>query len=243
MAWVALIGLAAGAIGGMGADKKAKKAAAQEAMFRDRELRIAEQQEARGQQLWREYQTTYLPRERQLIESTFSEQESPEAAAARATADVRRVSAVNQQSQLRGARRLGINPNSGAYTALDTSRSLGEVGIEAAARDNARRVARDTNFSRQHSVLSLGRNLPATASGMTSQAGAVYGSLGYTAGRRVDQANQASAAAGQQIGYYGGMLADWYRRRGTSTASGSTNGGYGGGMTNTTNSDEYEMDY
>jgi hypothetical protein len=222
MAWVAIIGLAAGAIGGSSSGKAAKKAAAQEAMFRDRELRIAEQQEGRSNQLWREYQTTYLPRERQLIESTFSEQESPEAAAARATSDMRRVSAVNRESQLRGARRLGINPNSGAYTALDTSRTLGEVGMEAAARDNARRTARDTNFTRQHSVLSLGRNLPATANSMSNSAGAVYGSLASVAGRRVDQANSAQAAAGQQMGYYGGMLADWARRRnaGTSTTQG-----------------------
>lgn len=226
MAWVALIGLAAGYLGNMGASKSAKKAAAQEAMFRDRELRIGEAQEARANQLWREYQTTYLPRERQLIESTFSEEASPEAAAARATADVRRVSAVNRESQLRNMRRLGVNPNSGNYIALDTARTLGETGIEAAARDNARRVTRDTNFNRQHSVLSLGRGLPATAGSMSNSAGAVYSGLASAAGRRLDQANDAQAAAGQQIGYYGGMLADWYRRR---SAGGSTGGTSTGG--------------
>jgi hypothetical protein len=224
MAWVAVIGLALGAMGSSSSGKSAKKAAAQEAMFRDRELRLAEQQEGRANQLWREYQTTYLPRERQLIESTFSEQESPEAAAARATSDMRRVSAVNRESQLRNARRLGINPNSGAYTALDTSRTLGEVGMEAAARDSARRTAKDINFTRQHSVLSLGRNLPATAGSMTNSAGAVYGSLASVAGRRADQANQMSAAAGQQTGYYGGMLADWYRRRQGSPGTGMSDG-------------------
>lgn len=225
MAWIAAIGLVLGAAGSASASKDAKAARREQEALTDRSLRIAESEEARANQLWREYQTTYLPRERQMVEEAFSEEASPEAAAARATADVRRVSANSQQSQLRNARRLGINPNSGGYTALETSRTLGEVGMEAVARDNARRRTRDENFSRQHSTLSLGRGLPATVSGMSSNAGSMYGSLATLAGHRLDDANQLQAAAGQQMGYSVGMLGDWYRRRQQPAATGGTSNG------------------
>lgn len=221
MAWIAGIGLALGAMGSMSANKGAKKASAAELQMRDRELRIGEAQEGRAVQLWNEYQTTYLPRERQLVSEAFSEQNSPEAAAARATADVRRASGTARATSLRNARRLGINPTSGSYAALDNARQIGEVGLEAAARDNARRATRAENFTRQHSALSLGRNLPATAGNLSNSAGSMYAGLSAAASRDTDRWNDLAAASGQQMGYYAGQLADWYRRRNTGMGSGS----------------------
>lgn len=224
MAWIAAIGLVVGAMGSSSSSKGAKKAAKQEAMFRDRELRIAEAQEGRATQLWNEYQTTYLPRERQMVESAFSEENSPEAAAARATSEVRRASATGREMSLRNARRLGINPTSGQYAALDNARQIGEIGLEAAARDSARRVTKDTNFTRQHSVLSLGRNLPATAGSMTNSAGGMYAGLSMAASRDTDRWNDLAAASGQQMGYYGGMLADWAKNRNKQQQPAATEG-------------------
>lgn len=225
MAWIAAIGLVVGAIGSSSSGKKAKQAQAQEMAMRDRELRIGEAQEGRAVQLWNEYQTTYLPRERELVASAFSEEASPEAAAARATSEVRRASQTARESSLRNARRLGINPTSGSYAALDNARQIGEVGLEAAARDSSRRKTIAENFTRQHSALSLGRNLPATAGSMSAQAGNTYSSLGDAAGRNTDQWNALAGQAGQQMGYYAGQLADWYKKRQTNTASTGTTSG------------------
>jgi hypothetical protein len=130
---------------------------------------------------------------------------------------------------LRNARRLGINPTSGTYAGLDNARQIGEIGLEAAARDNARRVTKADNFNRQHSALSLGRNLPATAGSMTSQAGQTYAGLSMAAGRDVDRWNDMSAASGQQMGYYAGQLSDWYRRRNAGTTNPQTGAGAGNG--------------
>jgi hypothetical protein len=222
MAWIgALIAVGGSLLGGSMADEGAKRARADEMALRGRELRLAEAQDARAQQLFSEYQTTYLPRERELVEAAFSDETSPEAAAARATTDVRASSQRGREIQLRDARRLGINPTSGAYSAMDNDRSLRDTALEVTARDTARRGARQENFQRQYSALQLGRNLPSTAGALTSSAMHGIGGLADAAGRRTDQANALAADAGTAIGESLSNLALAYgSRRGTSYSTG-----------------------
>lgn len=223
MAWIAGIGLILSAASAEEANGMAGKAGKRQEALNDRELRIAESQEGRSAQMYREYQTFYQPRERELVDAAFSEESSPEAAAARATANVREASATGGEIQLRNARRLGINPSSGTYAALDNQKQIGEIGLEAAARDTARRTTKDINFGRQMSVLSLGRNLPNQSASAAGQAAAIYGGLGDQAGRMADRYNTVAGQAGSSAGYYAGQLGselgDWYRRRNQPTST------------------------
>lgn len=207
MAWVAVIGAAVSYFGSQSASKNAKRAGGSEAALRDRELRLAESQDARGRIMFDEYQQTYLPRERQFVADTFSNEESPEAAAARATTDVRAVQAQNKDESLRTARRLGVNPTSGAYAAMENDRSLRDTALDVTARDMARRKATDTNFQRQYTALSLGKGLPSQAGALTANASNTVGGLADAAARHTDQANALSAQAGQDFGRSLGELA------------------------------------
>jgi hypothetical protein len=196
----AAVGAAASFFGGRSASRQARRDAAEERALRGRELRLAEAQDARGAKLFEEYEQTYLPREREFVESAFSDETSPEAAASRAVTDVRTATDTGRQIRLRDARRLGVNPTSGAYAALDNQSALGDAALEVTAKDSARRTARDDNFQRQYTSLSLGRNLPSAAGALTGNAQRGIGGLADAAGRRTDQSNALAAQAGDAFG-------------------------------------------
>lgn len=207
MAWVAAIGAVVSAYGASQANKGAKGAAGQEAALRDRELRLAEAENARGEKLFDEYQQTYLPREREFVSAAFNDELSPELAASRATTDARAAQEANRQSGLRDARSLGINPSSGAYAAMENQRGLSDVALELTSRDSARRAANDQNFQRQYTALSLGRNLNSQAGALTSNASRSIGGLADVASRRTDQANELAGKANAEFGSSLGELA------------------------------------
>lgn len=224
MAWVAaLVTVAGSAIAGSSASSSRKSAAKQEAALRDRELRIAEAENARGEKLFNEYEQTYLPREREFVSSAFNDQVSPELAAARATTDARAIQDQNRQSSLRDARRLGINPTSGAYAAMENQRGLSDVALELTGRDSARRAANDQNFQRQYTALSLGRNLNSQAGALTNSAANSIGGLADAASRRTDQASklesEAYAGMGEGLGALAGAGMDAWRNRNKTTTS------------------------
>jgi hypothetical protein len=232
MAWIAaLAGLAVSAYGQSSANSAAGRAGRQEAALRDRELRLAEAQNARGEQMWDEYRQTYLPREREFVADAFNDETSPELAAARTTTDVRAVQDQNRRSGLRDARRLGINPTSGAYAAMENDRSLRDTALEVTARDSSRRAARDENFQRQYTALAIGKGMPSQAGALTSDASRAIGGLADAASRRADQANQLAAEAGRDFGASLGELAgtgiDAWRNRGGGKPSSTSNNYYG----------------
>lgn len=195
----------------------ARSSGRQAAALQARELALAESQDARADALFDEYQQTYLPRERELVDSAFNDETSPEAAAGRATTDVRSASEQRRETGLRDARALGINPASGAYAALENSRGLKDAALEVSARDTARRGARSENFQRQSAVLSMGRNLPSTAGALTNSAISSVGGLADAAQARTDNFNRLAGQAGQAFGSAVGDLAsagmDSYRNR------------------------------
>lgn len=190
MAWVAaIVGGVLSIGGGMMGEKDAKKASAKEERLTERELRLAETQSARADRMFDEYLTTYLPNEREFVRDAFTDEKSPEAAAGRATTDVRVASEGGRERSMREARALGIDPSSGAFQARESQRTLRDASTEVAARDRARTNAQDQNFQRQYTALSIGRGLPSTAGALTSSAQRGVAGLSDAAARRTDQAN------------------------------------------------------
>lgn len=203
------------------ADKQAgisKAALKQQGTVEDRQTRIAEAQEGRARELYNDYRTTYEPRQRQLVQDAFEgDLTSPEAAAARATADVRKATANAQEIRDRGARRLGVDPSSGAYAATARDIDVGNAALEASERGFARRETRDSNFGRQTQVLGMGQGLPATAGGLSGSAAGILGNVNASVTRRLERSQDLEAAAGQA---FGGALAQ---------GVGSLFGSWGGG--------------
>lgn len=201
------------------AAKQGKKALASQEKAEDRQATIAEAQDRRAEQLYQDYRTTFEPRQRQLVADAFDNNlTSADAAANRAVADVRKATGNAMMVRDRNARRLGVDPSSGAYAATDRDIDIANAGLEASERGFARREARDSNFSRQSSVLGMGQNLPATAGNLSASAGGIFGNINASAQRRVERADQLGAAAGQAFGQAvtgaAGLVAGWTGKTG-----------------------------
>lgn len=217
MAWVgALIGGVVQLGSGLAAGNGGGPSAEANQLMRDQSALIRSNA-ARADELWDINKRTYIPRERQFLIDAFDKAESEDDAVGRATADVRSISDARNKAGLRDARRLGVDPSSGAYAAQANNRALGDVGLEVATRNNSRRATRDTNFQRQYTALSLGRGLPAQTAALNSSAMAGNASLLNTQigldGMRADFDAARGAAIGQGAAQIGTGLADFYRSR------------------------------
>lgn len=207
------------------ANSTAKSAGNRQLDIENRQLDLAENQDARAGQLYNDYRTTYEPRQRQLVGEVFdSNLTSPETAAARATTDVRKAVANSQQINERGLRRLGVDPSSGSFAATRRDVEVANAGLEASERGFARRETRDSNFGRQLGVLQLGQGLPSTAGGLTSSAGGILGNVNASASRRLERAQDLSAASGAAfgtaVGQAGTALFNAWKGRGGGMAGG-----------------------
>lgn len=221
MAWV-MVGVSAfsalsGILGKKKAQKSADTAADREAMLQDRQLALAEKQDARSEQLFQQYKELYMPAERKLVADAFGNELSPAAAESRATADVRDAMASAKDSNMRRTRSLGIDPSSGASLALDRDTDLAGARIEAGARTRARESTRDRNFARQADVLSIGRGLPATATSMTAAAQSGVNNAADLASARsrytANIASQAGEQEGESLGSLAGVLENVMKNR------------------------------
>ena len=213
--------LAGAAVSKRAADKQAKigkKDLAQQENAEGRNAALAENQDRRAQIVFDQYQQEFLPRQRQLLASAFDDDTtSPAAAEARAMADVRKAGMNAQDINDRAARRLGVDPSSGAFAAGRRDIEVRNAATEASERGFARREARDSNFGRQNIVLGMGAGLPGTAGGLSGSAAAITGGLSASAQRRREIADQQSAEAGRAFGNslatgIGGLYDAWKNR-------------------------------
>lgn len=208
-----------GAKASKSAEKRADTDSAQSYELEGRRLDLAEKQDERSGQLFDQYMELYAPREEELLSEAFDRPISPAAAEARATTDVRSSLETAREMGDRNMRRLGVNPNSGAYVGLDRARELGGAKIEAGARTRARESTRDLNFGRQASVVGMGRGLPITAAGYSGQATAGFAGAASLAEARAADSNalaqQAGAGYGNALGDFVQTAADWWKNRKT----------------------------
>lgn len=223
--WINFAIMAVSALAGAAAKKKAAKQASaaesDETRLRDRELALAEKQDARAEQLYRDYREIYQPREKALVEEAFGDELSPARAEARATTDVRDALDTARGITTRDLQRRGVDPMSGNALALDRENTLDAARMEAGARTRAREGTRDKNFARQLDTLSLGRNLPAQASSMTSQAQSGMGHVVNLAAARSRYsqglAYDAASDFGASIAELGAEAYDLYKGRKSKT--------------------------
>lgn len=166
---------------------------------------LADLQKRIGSDQYQRYQQIYAPRERQLLDTVFDQSTSPNAEAARAGADAEQAANVAEQGSLRNARRLGINPSSPAFAALERDNQANRAGLIASAKTYGRRNAVDSNFQKQMGALGLGRNLATESGNLNSSAFNMYGTLA---------ANEAAqdASKGQIYGQAAGYLTDAIRQ-------------------------------
>jgi hypothetical protein len=132
--------------------------------------RIAGAQEDRANERWNLYKSLYLP-----VETAFVKEAAggliPQEEAERAAAAVRQSFSKDAEMYGRQLERLGVDPTSPRYVENLRSFDLARSAAEAAARNQARRSAVDTNFARKQVVVGLGKGIPSEAASIAASAG------------------------------------------------------------------------
>jgi hypothetical protein len=106
--------------------------------------------------------------------NNFNTEARREALAAEAGADVATAFDAQQRQMQRDMERRGVNPNSGAATAMRTAAALEQAKASAGAQNNARRAARQEGFAMTDRASNALSGYPAMSAGMTG-AGAGFG--------------------------------------------------------------------
>lgn len=109
---------------------------------------------------------TFRPLEKQLVQDAqeYSTEGKREALATTAAADVNTAFANARAQEGRALSRMGVNPNSGRFAALNNQLSLGEAATAAGAMTKTRTDAEQLGFARRMDAASLGRGLAGNAS-------------------------------------------------------------------------------
>lgn len=159
-----------------------------------------------AKEMWRQYKTTYLPKEQQFAEEAFNydTEGQRQKQAGLAQADVTSAFANQREQSARQMASLGIDPSSGAWASNDGKMRMAEAAAGAGAKNMARQNVENMGYARKQDAISLGKGMPGTASASMAQAGAAYGNI---ANNQVQQNQNDSANLGSSV--RGGM--DFYR--------------------------------
>lgn len=202
--WVtAALGIASAILGRKDkkeAEQRADVDRSRELALEERNVKIAEAQDARAGTLFEHYTDTFLPREQGMVDEAFDRVISPARAEARATKDVRSAFDTQRGSTTRRLRSLGVDPTSGSYVGVDRASSLAEAEAEAGQRTAAREGVRDKNFARQMDVLQLGRGLPGTAGNLSAVASGTLSDASRVASARAAGSDAMAGEAGFNYG-------------------------------------------
>lgn len=172
----------------------------------DRQMDIAERQDERAEYIFDRYQKRYVPVEDRLIDSLDEIPTADEAAGAAGT-DVAAGFDKAGEIRDRNLRRMGVNPNSGAYRGSERALEIERAKADTGARTGARRYVRDEKFRKLGTVASMGRGLPGTAAGFSGQAQAGLSDVATGYGRLATQAGNVAQGYGTAVGTGLGMIA------------------------------------
>lgn len=140
------------------------------------QMAIAQQQANQASDYYNYAKSTFRPLEQRIAEEAlrYDSDVERERLAGLAASDMQQ--ALTNQAAIadRNLTRLGINPNSARFAALNNELSLRGAAQIAGAKTNARTAARDIGYGRLTNAVNVGRNYPATA-----QASAGLGLQGY----------------------------------------------------------------
>lgn len=96
----------------------------------------------------------------------------------KASADVTDAFSGALETQRRSATRMGVNPNSGRFQALEQNWARAMAAAKSGAMTDARFKAYDTKFGRTQVAAGLGLNLGQMATGAMSSAAGAFGTAG-----------------------------------------------------------------
>ncbi len=150
------------------------------------------------------YNSTYMPaigRASQL--ANVSEEEAAGKAAVDSGLSYDNALGINQRTMSR----MGVNPNSGRFAGMLTDWGLARAAGEAAAKNNARKQARDESFTRNAGIAGIAQQGAGQAIDAASAAARAYGSaagagmdLGQLYGKEAFDGGQAGTMQGNAIG-------------------------------------------
>ncbi|SOD42348.1 hypothetical protein [Nitrosovibrio sp. Nv4] len=127
----------------------------------------------RAESQWQIYRDLFAPVEEKMVQdaNNFDSDERKSRMAAEAAADVGLGYQGAREQNERAMGRMGVNPNSGRFQALQKEASLGQAKDTAGAMNKARRDTELLGMSQRQSVANFGRNMPNT--GLAADAAAL----------------------------------------------------------------------
>jgi hypothetical protein len=131
---------------------------------------------------------TYRPLERSIVADAqrFNTEAYRDQLAGQAAADAGRAFGISQQQNQRAMASMGVNPNSGRFTAQQNASGLQQAAMRANAMTGARTQATQMGYARQLDAAGLGRGLAGAslgAYGGASSAGSMAGQNAQSAGQ------------------------------------------------------------
>jgi hypothetical protein len=166
------------------------------------DMNIQKANAARADEYAQYERETFRPLEKEIVRDAeqFNEEGKREALATRAAADVNTAFTNTRAQEGRALSRMGVNPNSGRFAALNNQLSLGQAATAAGAMTQTRTDAEQLGFARRMDAAGLVRNLATNAStayGVSLKAGEGARTNAMAAG---NQMGQGYGAAGQAYG-------------------------------------------
>lgn len=130
------------------------------------DMNIAKSNAARADEYANYERETFRPLEKQLVKDAeeYSTAGKREALATQAAADVNTAFTNSREQENRALTRMGVNPNSGRFAALNNQLTLGEAATAAGAMTKTRTDAEQMGFARRMDAAGLGRGLAGNAS-------------------------------------------------------------------------------
>lgn len=172
------------------------------------QIALMDQQRQQSGEYFDRLKETFWPLEDGLVKDA-EEYDTPERrmeAMSRAMADVGQQYGMARDVNSRELTRMGVNPNSGAYTAAMNSMTLGEASAKAAASRQANDQIENTGWARRYDTAALGRNLPsnsAAAASAASSAGQAATSAAYAPVNAFNAATQITGSGLMNAGQLG----------------------------------------
>lgn len=152
----------------------------------------------RATEQWNIYKNLFAPTEARMVEeaNNFDSPERKERMAGEAGADTTRAYQAMQDQQARAMGRLGVNPNSGRFAALNNEMGLAQAKDTAGAMNKARRDTEMQGIALRTGAAQLGRNMPNTGIAADSLAlnGGSQAVGNMAAGANINNAANSSAA-------------------------------------------------
>jgi hypothetical protein len=193
----------------------------------DKQIAIADSNEARAAEYSAYEKETYRPLEKGLVKDAqeFDTEAKREELARRGMADVADAYENQRRQALDTLARFGVNPNSNRFAAINAQLSQSQAADTAGVATNARTNAEQLGYARKLDAASLGRNLASNAS-------TAYG-IATSAGNSAVNSGNSSLATAQTPGTtlggaYGSFNTQMGNAGGSFTNAGNLNArGYG----------------